>query len=196
MGGPQKALWTVRHSFSAPPHGGLASWTRAGIATLIPQVPHLLHWQSKTFLAGSYKGMWNVLGIMLAWNRADTWKKIAFYFLTFPQWALFFGFCFLAFVSCLFCLFFVNFFSLNFFKLGEHLLSETEHFKNFKYRKCVCCSLRSKSILVTVRPRNRWHLPAGEFEDNSIKGIFYKKYRQRVQYRAAPRKGEGPCQHL
>lgn len=54
-------------------------------------------------------------------------EKIAFYFLTFPQWALFlvlfssfFSPWFVFFVCCSFFLF------LNFFKLGEHLLSETE----------------------------------------------------------------------
>lgn len=54
------------------------------------------------------------------------------------------------------------------------------------------CGLRSKSILVTIRPRNRWHLPTGEFEANSIKGIFIKIQAESTRYRAAPRKGEGP----
>lgn len=54
------------------------------------------------------------------------------------------------------------------------------------------CGLGSKSVLVRVRPRNRWHLPTGEFEDNSIKGIFIKIRAECTRYHAAPEKGEGP----
>ena len=53
------------------------------------------------------------------------------------------------------------------------------------------CGLGSKSVLVRVRPRNRWHLPTGEFEDDSIKGIFIKIRAECTRYHAAPGKGEG-----